>query len=73
MYYEQVNDIYLVSRMGQIIKVQLLYHRPLLATCISGLYYRPVCYIRGHIYNNFAGGIIAQILILFSFKVLTGV
>jgi hypothetical protein len=45
--------------MGQIIKV----HRPLLADCIIGLYYRPVCDIRGCIYNSFAGGIIVQVYI----------
>ena len=44
MYYDQVNDIYLVSKMGQIIKIQ-----------------RPVCDIRGRIYNNVAGGIIVQV------------
>jgi hypothetical protein len=38
-----VNDINLVPKMGQIIKVQ-----------------RPVCDIRGRIYNSFAGGIIVQ-------------
>jgi hypothetical protein len=43
MYYDQVNDIYLVSKMGQIIKIQ-----------------RPVCDIRGRIYNSVAGGIIVQ-------------
>ena len=57
----------------KLLKYSGLYHWPLLATCISGLYYRPVCDIRGHIYNNVAGGIIVQVLILFSFKVLTGV
>ena len=44
MYYDQVNDIYLVSKMGQIIKIQ-----------------RPVCDIRGRIYNSVAGDIIVQI------------
>ena len=48
MYYDQVNDIYLVSKMGQIIKVQrpvssasisCLYHRPILAACMW--YQRP--------------------------------
>jgi hypothetical protein len=34
MYYDQVNDIYLVSKMGQIIKVQ----RPVSSASISGLY-----------------------------------
>jgi hypothetical protein len=38
MYYDQVNDIYRVSKMGQIIKVQ----RPVSATYISGLYHRPL-------------------------------
>ena len=34
MYYDQVNDIYLVSKMGQIIKVQ----RPVSSASITGLY-----------------------------------
>ena len=34
MYYNQVNDIYLVSKMGQIIKV----HRPVSSASITGLY-----------------------------------
>jgi len=34
MYYDQVHDIYLVSKMGQIIKVQ----RPVSLASISGLY-----------------------------------
>ena len=34
MYYDQVNDIYFVSKMGQIIKVQ----RPVSSAPISGLY-----------------------------------
>jgi hypothetical protein len=34
MYYDQVNDIYLVSKMDQIIKVQ----RPVSATYISGVF-----------------------------------
>jgi len=38
MYYDQVNDIYLVSRMGQIIKVQ----RPVSSASISDLYQRPL-------------------------------
>ena len=46
---DQVNDINLVPKMGQIIKAQRpvssapisgLYHRPLLAACIIGLYHR---------------------------------
>ena len=58
MYYDQVKDIYLVSKMGQIIKVQ----RPVSSAPISGLYHRrSVCDIRGRIYNSFAGGIIVQI------------
>jgi hypothetical protein len=56
-----------------LLKYSGLYHRPLLAACIIGLYYRPVCDIRDRIYNIVAGGIIVQVLILFSFKVLTGV
>ena len=56
MYYDQVNDIYLVSKMGQTTKVQ----RPISAACIIGLYYRPVCDIRGRIYNSVDGGIIVQ-------------
>ena len=36
MYYDQVNDIHLVSKMGQIIKVQ----RPVSSAHISGLYPR---------------------------------
>ena len=51
-----VNDINLVPRMGQIIKVQ----RPVSLAPINGLYHRPVCDIRGRIYNSFAGGIIVQ-------------
>ena len=42
--------------MGQIIKVQ----RPVSPAPINGLYHRPLCDIRGRIYNSFAGGIIAQ-------------
>jgi hypothetical protein len=57
MYYDQVNDVYSISKMGQIIKVQW----PVLAACIIGLYYRPVCDIRGRIYNSVARGIIVQI------------
>jgi hypothetical protein len=38
MYYDQVNDIYLVSQMGQIIKVQ----RPVSSAPISGMYHRPI-------------------------------
>ena len=67
MYYDHVNDdiyiyvhllksacsILLVSKMGQIIKIQ----RPV----SSASYYRPVCDIRGRIYNSVAGGIIVQI------------
>ena len=53
MYYDQVNDIYLVSKMGQIIKVQ----RPV----SSASYYRPVCDIRGRIYSSVAGRIIVQL------------
>jgi len=34
MYYDQVNDINLVPKMGQIIKVQW----PVSSACISGLY-----------------------------------
>jgi hypothetical protein len=34
MYYDQVNDIYLVSKMGQIINVQ----RPVSSVPISGMY-----------------------------------
>jgi hypothetical protein len=43
MYYDQVNDIHIFSKIGQIIKVQQavssapisgLYHRPLLAACM---------------------------------------
>jgi hypothetical protein len=34
MYYNQVNDIYIVSKMGQIIKV----HRPVSSASITGLY-----------------------------------
>ena len=34
MYYDQVNDIYLASKMGQIIKLQ----RPVSSAYISGLY-----------------------------------
>jgi hypothetical protein len=37
IYYDQVNDIYLVSKMGQIIKVQ----RPVSSAPISGLCHRP--------------------------------
>jgi len=52
MYYDQVNDIYLVSKMGQIIKVQ-----------------RPVCDIRGRIYNSVAGGIIVQLILEAAFTI----
>jgi hypothetical protein len=45
-----VNDINLVPKMGQIIKVQW----PVSSAPINGLYLRPVCDIRGHIYNIFA-------------------
>ena len=37
MYYDQVNDIYLLSKMSQIIKVQ----RPVSSAPINGLYHRP--------------------------------
>ena len=46
--------------MGQIIKVQ----RSVSSAPISGLYHRPVCDIRGLIYNSFAGGISVQINIM---------
>ena len=55
-----VNDINLVPKTGQIIEVQ----RPVSSAPINGLYQRPVCDIRGHIYNSFAGGIIVQIILL---------
>ena len=51
-----VNDINLVPKMGQTIKVQ----RPVSSASINGMYQRPVCDIRGRIYNSFAGGIIVQ-------------
>jgi hypothetical protein len=47
-----VNDINLVPKMGQIIKLS--------SAPINGLYHRPLCDIRGRIYNSFAGGIIVQ-------------
>jgi hypothetical protein len=50
------NDINLVPKMGQVIKVQ----RPVSSTPINGMYHRTVCDIRGRIYNCFAGGIIVQ-------------
>jgi hypothetical protein len=54
-----VNDINLVPKMGQIIKVQ----RPVSSAPINGLYHRPIlaCDIRGRIYNSFDGGIIVQV------------
>ena len=45
----------------KLLKYSGLYHRPLLTACIIGLYQRPVCDIRGRIYNRLAEGIIAQI------------
>ena len=60
MYYDQVHDIHLVSKMGQIIKVQRPVSSILLAACIIGLDLRPVWDIRGRIYNSFAGDIIVQ-------------
>jgi len=51
-----MNNIHLVTNMSQIIKVQ----RPVSSALISGLYHWLVSYIRGHIYNSFAGGIIVQ-------------
>ena len=53
----------LSQKWVKLLKYSGLYHRPLLVACIIGLYYRPVCDIRGRIYNSFAGGIIAQIYI----------
>ena len=46
--------------MGQIIKVQ----QPVSSAPINDLYERPVCDIKGRIYNSFAGGIIVQQCIL---------
>jgi hypothetical protein len=58
-----LNDINLVPKMGQTIKVQ----RTVSLAPINGLYHRPllgpVCDIRGRIYNSFAGGIIVQCLL----------
>jgi hypothetical protein len=60
MYYDQVNDIYVSQKWVKLLKYSGLYQRPILAACIIDLYYRPVCDIRGRIYNNVAGGIIVQ-------------
>jgi hypothetical protein len=51
---QYVNDINLVPKMGQIIKVQ----RPVSSASISGLY----VILEAAIYNSFAGGIIVQIM-----------
>ena len=53
--------IFIVSlKWVKLLKYSGLYQRPILAACIIGLYYRPVCDIRGRIYNSVAGGIIVQ-------------
>jgi hypothetical protein len=44
----------------KLLKYSGLYQRPILAACIIGLYYRPVCDIKGRIYISGAGGIIVQ-------------
>ena len=54
-----VNDINHVLKMGQIIKVQ----RTVSSAPINGLYQRPLCDIRGCIYNSFAGVIIVQLIL----------
>jgi hypothetical protein len=40
-------------------------HRPVASACIGSLYQRHVTDIRDRIYNSIAGGIIAQIQIVF--------
>jgi uncharacterized sodium:solute symporter family permease YidK len=44
----------------KLLKYSGLYQRPILAACIIGLYYRPVCDIKGRIYISVAEVIIVQ-------------
>ena len=58
-----MNDINIVTEMGQIIKVQRPVSSDSISACIIGLYSRPVSNIRGRIYNSLQG-----VLLFYKFK-----